>query len=140
MHELLADVAPALDRLDRVLMIGTLRSRHRCRLWCGHVRLRIADAKRTKWTTITRDGVLVIKIAWLKRDASVIDESCPCPACAGGFSRGYLRHLFLHVRFWVLLSIHNLYVYGQLMADARQAIREGRYAVFRDEFLEQGHV
>jgi queuine tRNA-ribosyltransferase len=34
-----------------------------------------------------------------------------------------------------LLSIHNVSFYLRLMAEARQAIREGRFEAFRNKFL-----
>ena len=56
---------------------------------------------------------------------------CPCPACR--HSRGYLRHLFLADEMLgpILLSLHNLTYYQRLLADARAAIADGRFAVVR---------
>ncbi len=72
-----------------------------------------------------------------RRDAYPIDTSCDCQACAGGFSRAYLHHLFAanEVLSAILASIHNLRFYQRLMAGARAAIREGRFAEYRREFL-----
>lgn len=44
------------------------------------------------------------------RDATVIDESCDCYACAQGFSRGFLRHQFKvgEPLAGTLASIHNI--------------------------------
>jgi queuine tRNA-ribosyltransferase len=55
-------------------------------------------------------------------------DGCPCPACAGGYSRAYLRHLIkagelLGQR---LVTLHNLVFIGGLMADLREAIADGR--------------
>lgn len=74
-----------------------------------------------------------------RRDAFPIDPSCDCAACAGGFSRAYLHHLFgaNEVLSAVLASIHNLRFYARLMEGARSAIREGRYAEYRRDFLEE---
>lgn len=62
-----------------------------------------------------------------------VDANCPCPACR--HSRGYLRHLFLAGEMLgpILLSAHNLTYYQRLMAEARQAIEENRFAAFRDQ-------
>ena len=54
-------------------------------------------------------------------------DGCPCPACAGGHPRGYLRYLVKNreltgVR---LLTLHNLAFVARLMADLRAAIAEG---------------
>jgi queuine tRNA-ribosyltransferase len=62
-----------------------------------------------------------------------LEEGCPCLACR--HSRGYLRHLFQAGEMLgpMLLSIHNLTYYGRLLADARRAIAEDRFAALRDE-------
>ncbi len=56
-----------------------------------------------------------------------IMEGCPCPACGGGHSRGYLRYLMKNreltgVR---LLTLHNLAYVARLMAGLREAIASG---------------
>ena len=75
------------------------------------------------------EGKVVVKQSKYKSDPSPLDSNCDCAACAYGFSRSYLRHLFLagEILAHRLISIHNLRFYGRLMADARQAIREKRY-------------
>lgn len=72
-----------------------------------------------------------------RRDAYPIDLSCDCAACRGGFSRGYLHHLFHanEVLSAVLASIHNVRFYQRLMEGARSAIDQGRFADWRREFL-----
>jgi queuine tRNA-ribosyltransferase len=35
-----------------------------------------------------------------------------------------------------LLSLHNLHFYGELVAEARNAIEEGRYSAFKRTWLE----
>jgi queuine tRNA-ribosyltransferase len=66
-------------------------------------------------------------------DRRPLEEHCPCLACR--HSRGYLRHLFQAGEMLgpMLLSIHNLTYYVRLLADARQAIVEDRFARFCDE-------
>lgn len=57
-------------------------------------------------------------------------EGCPCPACAQGFSRGYLRYL-THQRELLgmrLLTQHNLAFVARVLARLRQAIVDGRLA------------
>ncbi len=73
-----------------------------------------------------------------RRDAYPIDTSCDCQACAGGFSRAYLHHLFAanEVLGSILASLHNVHFYQRLMREARRAIREGRFEHFRGEFLD----
>jgi queuine tRNA-ribosyltransferase len=65
--------------------------------------------------------------ARFKDDDGPIMEGCPCPACAVGLSRGYLRYL-AHARELTgmrLLTIHNLAFVSRLMADLRGAIHAG---------------
>ena len=66
-------------------------------------------------------------------DREPLEPDCPCPACR--HSRGYLRHLFLADEMLgpMLLSIHNLTYYQRLLARARQAIAEDRFAAFYEE-------
>jgi len=72
-----------------------------------------------------------------RRDAYPIDTSCSCAACAGGFSRAYLHHLFAanEVLSAVLASIHNVHFYEQIVRRARAAIAEDGFAEFQREFL-----
>ncbi len=66
-----------------------------------------------------------------------LDPDCSCPACAGGFSRAYLRHLYVSREMLALrlISLHNLHLYGSIMRDARAAIRNGRLRSFVEGFL-----
>lgn len=71
-------------------------------------------------------------------DERPIEEGCGCPACHGGYSRAYIRHLLkakemLGMRLCVL---HNLYFYNHLMEEIRGALDEGRFAAFKKEKLE----
>ncbi|HSQ67956.1 MAG TPA: tRNA guanosine(34) transglycosylase Tgt [Polyangiaceae bacterium] len=81
---------------------------------------------------LTRNGKLIIKNAKHARDDAPIDPECGCECCARGYSRSYLRHLYLAGEILVLrlLSLHNLHFYGELMAGARKAIEGQRYAEF----------
>jgi queuine tRNA-ribosyltransferase len=66
-------------------------------------------------------------------DREPLDAACPCPACR--HSRGYLRHLFQANEMLgpMLVSIHNLTYYQRLLADARRAIVNNRFAAFLHE-------
>jgi queuine tRNA-ribosyltransferase len=72
-----------------------------------------------------------------RRDGYPIDVSCDCAACAGGFARAYLHHLFAanEILSAILVSIHNVRFYERLVQDARAAIVAGRFADWRREFL-----
>ena len=56
-----------------------------------------------------------------------IMEGCPCPACGGGHSRGYLRYLVKNKELTGarLLTLHNLAYVARLMAGLRAAIAAG---------------
>jgi queuine tRNA-ribosyltransferase len=66
-----------------------------------------------------------------------MDTSCDCEACASGFSRAYLHHLFAanEVLSAILASIHNVRFYQRLVQEARTAIQAGRYGDWRNAFL-----
>ncbi len=76
-------------------------------------------------TALTNRGRLSLRQARFRRDGEPLDGACKCPACAG-FSRAYLRHLYLagEILAHRLLSLHNLWHLGRLMAGARKAIEE----------------
>lgn len=87
-------------------------------------------------TAFTHQGTLNLKNAPYARDTSPIEEGCICPACKT-FTRAYLRHLvkaeeILGLR---LISLHNLHFYLNLMRHTRQAIIEGTFEKWRQEFV-----
>jgi queuine tRNA-ribosyltransferase len=86
---------------------------------------------------LTRAGRVVIKQARYKDDPRPIDESCTCACCADGYSRAYLRHLYLAGEMLCLrlLSLHNLHWYGELVAGARAAIDASRFEAWRATVL-----
>jgi len=88
-------------------------------------------------SVFTRRGRIRLTNRRYRRDAYPIDTSCECAACAGGFSRAYLHHLFAanEVLSAILASIHNVHFYQHLMRDAREAILAGRHEDFRAAFL-----
>jgi queuine tRNA-ribosyltransferase len=79
----------------------------------------------------TAAGPLRLRNARHKRDPGPLESDCPCTTCRH-FSRAYLHHLFLAKEMLgpTLLSLHNVAFYCRLMAEARQAIGDGRYAEF----------
>jgi queuine tRNA-ribosyltransferase len=86
------------------------------------------------WTV--QEGRLNIKQARHKEDPAPLDAECACYACRT-YSRAYLRHLFISGE-WLsmrLLTIHNLHYLVTLAAQAREAIREARYASWSAEWL-----
>ena len=74
-----------------------------------------------------------------ERDFTPIDPHCGCPACSGGFTKAYLRHLYAAGEILAarLVTMHNLYFYNKLMEKIRQALDEGRFEDFRREYSEK---
>jgi len=82
-------------------------------------------------SAFTRDGPLRLRNAKHKRDPAPLASDCTCWTC-GHCSRAYLHHLFQAEEMLgpILLSLHNVAFYCQLMADIRAAIREQRFDAF----------
>lgn len=88
-------------------------------------------------TVFVPEGRLVLRNARYAGDLSPLDPDCDCLACAGGFSRAYLRHLIrarevLGLR---LTTIHNLRFMARFMEDLRASIAQGRFEAFRRSAL-----
>jgi queuine tRNA-ribosyltransferase len=86
-------------------------------------------------TAFTSQGKITVRNGEFSRDQSPLDAKCGCYCCRN-FTRSYLRHLFnageiLGLR---LVSYHNIYFFLDMMKQARQAIREGRFKEFRENF------
>lgn len=79
---------------------------------------------------------LNIRNARFKTQKAPLDENCACPTCSR-YSAGYLRHLLKcnELLAYRLLSIHNLYVYLELMRNIRRHLRAGTFAEFASGFL-----
>lgn len=84
----------------------------------------------------TSTGTVRIRNAKYEHDPGPIEEGCDCTACAGGFSRSYLRHLDRCNEMLgpMLGTAHNLRYYQRLMAQMRDAIARGTFASFRESF------
>lgn len=83
----------------------------------------------------TSFGRLNIKGSRYAEDRLPIDPECGCYVCKN-YSRAYLRHLFKSGEILAsrLNTWHNLHYYLSLMAGARRAIAEDRFADFRRDF------
>jgi queuine tRNA-ribosyltransferase len=132
MHEALSAVVPRMDTLrPRYLMgVGTpLDLLHA--IGCGIDMFDCVMPTRNarNGQAFVPSGKLVVKNAKYRNDPRPLDASCECPACRGGYSRSYLRHLFMarEILAHRLISQHNLHYYQSLVAEARRAIVEGRY-------------
>jgi len=84
----------------------------------------------------TSDGVLVIRNSKHRDSPAPIDPDCPCATCRAGFSRAYLRHLFVakELLYFRLASVHNLHFYLDLVTQARAAILGHAFDAFAAGF------
>ena len=84
----------------------------------------------------TRMGRLDLRKRAFADDGRPMDEKCGCATCKD-HSRAYLWHLAKlgEMNAPVLLTLHNLYFYRELMRKARAAIIGGKYAKFAREWL-----
>jgi queuine tRNA-ribosyltransferase len=84
----------------------------------------------------TRQGRFSVRNARFREDPRPPDPDCPCPTCRST-SRAYLRHLHLagEITAAVLMTIHNLFFYLDMMRTMRQSIRLRRFEEFRTETL-----
>jgi queuine tRNA-ribosyltransferase len=87
-------------------------------------------------SAFTSNGPIRLRNACHRRDSAPVESGCACYTCAN-FSRAYLHHLFQADEMLgpTLLSLHNVAFYLRLMADARLAIAEKRFAAFRSGCL-----
>ena len=136
MHELVRKVAPHLPKnkprylmgvgtpLDLILSIDSGIDMFDCVM-----PTRVAR----NGTLFTWQGRVSIKRTEYREDPSPLDPECDCYTCKN-YSKAYLRHLFLcnEILSARLNTIHNLHFYFELMRRSREAIREGKWAQFRD--------
>src|SRR5437016_12261325 len=84
----------------------------------------------------TSDGPVTLKQGRYARDGAPLDAECECYACRG-FSRAYLRHLFMagELLSHRLLTLHNLTYFLRLARRLRAAIASGEFEAFRTRFF-----
>lgn len=89
-------------------------------------------------TVFTWGGKMRLQDRKYRKDRYPIDTACQCPACAGGFSRAYLRHLLFadEPLCATLATLHNLQFYQDLMRAMRVAIEEDRIDRWAETFLQ----
>jgi queuine tRNA-ribosyltransferase len=87
-------------------------------------------------TLFTSRGKLAIKNAGHAGAGGPVDEECDCYLCRG-FSRAYLRHLFMSGEMTgpMLATVHNLRFYLRMMEGMRGAIARGGFGDWRKQFL-----
>jgi queuine tRNA-ribosyltransferase len=84
----------------------------------------------------TADGPVTLKRARYTKDGAALDPECGCYACRG-FSRAYLRHLFMagELLAYRLLTLHNITFFLRLMREMRAAIVAGAFGPFQTRFF-----
>ncbi len=85
----------------------------------------------------TWEGVRNLNNQKYEKDELPIDSTCDCPTCRN-YSRAYLRHLLkanemLGMRLCVM---HNLYFYNTLMERVRDALDQGTFQSFHDQYVD----
>lgn len=83
----------------------------------------------------TKNGIININNAKYAKDTHPIDETCSCSTCRN-HSRAYVRHLLksgemLGMR---LAVIHNLHFYNHMMEEIREALENGFFADYKNEY------
>jgi queuine tRNA-ribosyltransferase len=89
-------------------------------------------------TIFTHDGTYHILNKRFETDDRPLEEGCQCPACSD-HTRAYIHHLFkademLGMR---LAVMHNLYFYNKLVEEIREAILNGDFPSFYDEYKQR---
>ncbi len=84
-------------------------------------------------------GQVRLRNAQYRTDDGPIDPTCDCAACRG-FSRAYIRHLFLADEMLgpILVSIHNIRHFQRLMLDIRRAIKDDAWSLLRSTWPVMG--
>jgi queuine tRNA-ribosyltransferase len=140
MHQTLAAVVPTVDeRRPRYLMgvgtpadlvraIGTGVDLFDCVLPTRNAR---------NGQAFVNSGRLVVKNARYRDDRLPLDPECSCPVCRNGYTRSYIRHLYVagEILAHRLLSLHNLHFYQGIVERARAAIVRDEYASWEERCL-----
>ena len=85
---------------------------------------------------LTKNGKMNMKNARFRMDSHPLDLDCMCNTCKQ-YTRSYISHLFKAKEGMAmfLLCEHNLFFMYDLCQKAQKAIKEGRYALFMNQFL-----
>ncbi|MCG9478871.1 MAG: tRNA guanosine(34) transglycosylase Tgt [Actinomycetia bacterium] len=86
-------------------------------------------------SAFTRLGKINIKNSCYRQDMNPLDKQCGCYTCKN-YSRAYIRHLHKsgEILASILLSIHNVYFLFDMVNEAKQAIRGGKFSSFYQDF------
>ncbi len=85
----------------------------------------------------TSRGRLNLKNARFADDTGPVDPDCACPTCSK-YSAAYLRHLYKAEEILAarLATMHNLWLYHDVVRRAREAIRQESFTVFKKSLEE----
>ena len=80
----------------------------------------------------TSSGPVRLRNQKFQRDPGPLDPECECLTCTR-YTRAYLRHLFIAGEMLgpILLSLHNIAFYQQLLRGLREAIQQDKAKEFR---------
>ena len=91
----------------------------------------------------TLDGDINLKRAEFSTDERLLDPECDCPTCQDGMTRAHLRaklksaDLAEKAEALTLLSQHNVRFIIRLMEQIRLFLQNGKFAEFRDKWLDR---
>ncbi|MBM3315924.1 tRNA-guanine transglycosylase, partial [candidate division WOR-3 bacterium] len=87
-------------------------------------------------TAFTSAGRVMIRNAVHADDSSPLDPGCGCYTCRG-FTRAYLRHLFIAAEALGprLLTLHNVWFFQRLMQEIREGLWAGDFETRAEGFL-----
>lgn len=91
-------------------------------------------------TLFTKHGKMHIGNAQYREDFTPLEDGCTCDACTH-YTRSYISHLF-HAKEMLagtLASTHNLHFISNLVARMREAILDGTFFEFKENFLKTYH-
>lgn len=89
-------------------------------------------------TIYTKHGKIHIGNAKYETDFTPIDADCQCYTCKN-YTRAYIAHLFRgkEMLAGTLASTHNLHFIVSMVANMRQAILDGEFEKYKNDFLGQ---
>ncbi len=84
----------------------------------------------------TKEGSIRLRNSSHLEDKAPVEQDCPCYCCQN-FSRGAIRHFFNvgEMSGPILLSIHNITFFQQLMSEIRERIENGTFLAWADEYI-----
>ena len=87
---------------------------------------------------ITWDGKVNIRNSKYKKDLKPLDENTNLRSL-NKYSKSYLNHLINtnEILASMLLSLHNINFYQELMSEIRKNIKEGTFDQFHDKYIDK---